>query len=65
METFGMIFMGYVFGAIGIHYFCVLFLSRIPLIDQYCMGIRNILCFLWLVIVVIMGLSGAFSGSNK
>lgn len=53
MNKFMMIFFGYLFGAVFINMFCVNFLMKIPLIDYKAIGIRNVLCTIWLIFVII------------
>lgn len=51
----------YLLGACAIHAFCVYFIAQIPLLDQYALSIRNFLCIVWLIITIIMVITGTFS----
>ena len=55
MEKFFCVVCCYLFGSAFIHKLCVK-LSEVPLIDYHAWGIRNFLCFLWLIICVIVGI---------
>lgn len=53
MDKFFTIVCAYLIGACIINYICVKFLLHIPLIDYRAIGIRNILCVIWLIIVTL------------
>jgi len=55
MAKFLMIIISYVFGACIIQNICNS-LSTIPLIDHHAWGIRNLLCIIWLIIVVVFAI---------
>ena len=60
METFVLGFFVYLGGAAFIHVFCENFVLRIPLLDMHALAIRNFLCIIWLIVVVISACNGSF-----
>lgn len=54
MSLFVAIIFVYLFGAGLIHAFCVNFISAVPLLDRHTFAIRNFLCVVWLIIVIII-----------
>ena len=51
-KLFSVIFL-YLLGAALIQWFCVSILAHIPLIDSHAYTIRNVLCFLFLIVLII------------
>ena len=54
MERIGVFIVGYIFGATIIHYFCANFITRIPLLDVHALTIRNFLCIIWLILMIVI-----------
>lgn len=65
MNGFLTFIIAYVVGALFIQAFCVKVIVNIPLLDQYALAIRNCLCVLWLIILIISSIFSNFSGSTN
>ncbi len=51
----------YAVGAFAIQWVCAGFLAHIPLLDQYAFTIRNILCGVWFIVLVVISIGMAIS----